>query len=167
MTIHELLALTGLTANDEIPVWDAEASGEPTKKITAQNFAAAIKTLASLLGTGDVVNDLTRQDTDKPAAQKEAYDLYIRVATNNFDSAVDLSSYTPGQYYNATNDGYIVYATESGGYIGFRVYSGSNSNYFSVTAGAEKEGYIYIRKGMRIDLRFKSAGITFQFYPFA
>lgn len=66
MTIHELLALTGLTGSDEIPVWDAEASGEPTKKITAQNFAAAIKALASLLGTGDVVNDLTSTATDKP-----------------------------------------------------------------------------------------------------
>ena len=66
MTIHELLALTGLTGSDEIPVWDEEASGEPTKKITAQNFAAAIKTLASLLGTGDVVNDLTSTATNKP-----------------------------------------------------------------------------------------------------
>lgn len=63
MTIDELLALTGLTGSDEIPVWDKEASGEPTKKITAQNFAAAVKTLASLLGTGDVVNDLTNPST--------------------------------------------------------------------------------------------------------
>lgn len=75
MTIHELLALTGLTESDEIPVWDEEASGEPTKKITAQNFAAAIKTLASLLGTGDVVNDLTINDPTKVASQAEAYAL--------------------------------------------------------------------------------------------
>ena len=68
MTIHELLALTGLTGSDEIPVWDAEASGEPTKKITAQNLAAAIKALASLLGTGDVVNDLTSTATDLPGS---------------------------------------------------------------------------------------------------
>lgn len=66
MTIHELLALTGLTESDEIPVWDAEASSEPTKKITAQNFASSIKTLASLLGTGDVVNDLTSTSTTAP-----------------------------------------------------------------------------------------------------
>jgi hypothetical protein len=77
MTIHELLALTGLTGSDEIPVWDAEASGEPTKKITAQNFAAAIKTLASLLGTGDVVNNLTIDDStgNKVAGQHEVYEL--------------------------------------------------------------------------------------------
>lgn len=51
MTIDELNALTALTAGDEIPVWDAEASGEPTKKITAQNMANSVKTLANLQGT--------------------------------------------------------------------------------------------------------------------
>lgn len=51
MTINELNALTALTAGDELPVWDAEASGEPTKKITAQNMANSVKTLANLQGT--------------------------------------------------------------------------------------------------------------------
>lgn len=52
MTIDELNALTALTVGDEIPVWDAEASGEePTKKITAQNMANSVKTLADLQGT--------------------------------------------------------------------------------------------------------------------
>jgi hypothetical protein len=68
MTIDELNALTTLTAADEVPVWDSEESGEPTKKITAQHLAAAIKTLASLLGTGDVVNDLISTATDKPGS---------------------------------------------------------------------------------------------------
>jgi hypothetical protein len=49
MTIHELLAAAGLTANDEIPIWDAEATGEPTKKITAQQLAAAVVALANLV----------------------------------------------------------------------------------------------------------------------
>lgn len=49
MTIDELIAATGLTANDEIPIWDAEATGEPTKKITAQQLATAIVALASLV----------------------------------------------------------------------------------------------------------------------
>ena len=47
MTIDELLAAVDLTANDEIPLWDAEATGEPTKKITAANMAA---TMAALSG---------------------------------------------------------------------------------------------------------------------
>jgi hypothetical protein len=49
MTIHELLQAAGLTANDEIPIWDAEATGEPTKKITAQQLAAAVVALANLV----------------------------------------------------------------------------------------------------------------------
>lgn len=49
MTIDELLAAAGLTANDEIPIWDAEATGEATKKITAQSLAAAVVALANLV----------------------------------------------------------------------------------------------------------------------
>jgi hypothetical protein len=79
MTIHELLALTGLTESDEIPVWDAEASSEPTKKITAQNFASSIKTLASLLGTADVVDNLTSTATDKPLAAAQGKALNDKV----------------------------------------------------------------------------------------
>ena len=52
MTIDGLNALTALTAGDELPVWDVEASGEePTKKITAQNMANSVKTLSNLQGT--------------------------------------------------------------------------------------------------------------------
>ena len=54
MTIDELNALTTLTAADEVPVWDKEESGEPTKKITASNLAASVKSLGNLIGTGDV-----------------------------------------------------------------------------------------------------------------
>lgn len=46
MTIDELLVAAGLTANDEIPIWDAEAMGEPTKKITAANMAAVMAALS-------------------------------------------------------------------------------------------------------------------------
>ena len=49
MTIHELLQAAGLTANDEIPIWDADGTGEPTKKITAQQLAQAVVTLANLV----------------------------------------------------------------------------------------------------------------------
>jgi hypothetical protein len=61
MTIDGLLSLAGLTANDEIPVWDAEAVDEPTKKITAQNLAASVKALAGLVGEAE----LTEQLADK------------------------------------------------------------------------------------------------------
>lgn len=55
MTINELLAAAGLTANDEIPIWDAEAATyEPTKKITAQGFASSVKSLESLIASTDL-----------------------------------------------------------------------------------------------------------------
>lgn len=53
-TIDGLNAVTSLTAQDEVPVWDKEASGEPTKKITAQNMASSVKTLGSLVNTGEM-----------------------------------------------------------------------------------------------------------------
>ena len=85
MTIDELNALATLTAGDEIPVWDSEESGEPTKKITAQNMTASVKALGSLVNTsemndaiqqstadvirtGDVVDNLTSTATDKPGS---------------------------------------------------------------------------------------------------
>lgn len=49
MTIHELLQAAGLTANDEIPIWDVDGTGEPTKKVTAQQLATAVVTLANLV----------------------------------------------------------------------------------------------------------------------
>lgn len=54
MTIDELNAITTLTAADEVPVWDSEESGEPTKKITASNLAASVKSLGNLIGAGDL-----------------------------------------------------------------------------------------------------------------
>ena len=77
MTIDELIAATGLTANDEIPIWDAEATGEPTKKITAQQLATAIVALASLVTsvngeTGAVT--LTAEDVNAKATQTPVAD---------------------------------------------------------------------------------------------
>lgn len=71
MTIDQLLAAVGLTANDEIPLWDAEESGEPTKKITAQNLAAAVKLLASLLAKSDVKDSLSNTSIDYPLSANQ------------------------------------------------------------------------------------------------
>lgn len=58
MTIEELLAATGLTANDLVPIYDAEAAQnvEPTQKITAAQLAAAVKVLASLVNTTEMAS---------------------------------------------------------------------------------------------------------------
>lgn len=64
MTIDELNALATLTAGDEIPVWDSEESGEPTKKITAQNMTASVKALGSLVNTSEMNDALAgKQNT--------------------------------------------------------------------------------------------------------
>lgn len=47
MTIAELLSIAALTANDTVPIWDAEATGEPTKKITAENMALSMMALSN------------------------------------------------------------------------------------------------------------------------
>ena len=67
-TINDLPALASLTANDYIPVWDSEASGEPTYKIKVSDMIASMVLIASLLKQDDVVNDLTSTATDKPGS---------------------------------------------------------------------------------------------------
>lgn len=64
MTIEELLAATGLTANDLVPIYDAEAAQnvEPTQKVTAAQLAAAVKVLASLVNTTEM-NAAIQQST--------------------------------------------------------------------------------------------------------
>ena len=63
-TIDGLNVVSSLTANDEVPVWDAEASGEPTKKITAQNMTASVKTLGNLVNTSEMNSALAgKQNT--------------------------------------------------------------------------------------------------------
>lgn len=54
MTIDGLNTVSALTAQDKVPVWDNESSGEPTRKITAQNMANSVKSLASLPNTTEM-----------------------------------------------------------------------------------------------------------------
>lgn len=63
-TIYGLNVVTALTAQDEVPLWDAEASGEHTKKITASNLASSVKSLASLPNTTEM-NNAIAQSTAK------------------------------------------------------------------------------------------------------
>lgn len=113
MTINELLALAGMTASDEIPVWDAEgqANGR-TKKITAENLAASIKTIASLIASTELDASPTEGSTNAvqsggvyDAIQQSTANLKIvmvdkRVTiasgTGSITTAViDLSEYIP------------------------------------------------------------------------
>lgn len=79
MTIAELLAATGLTANDLVPIWDAEAAQnvEPTQKVTAAQLAAAVKVLASLVNTTEM-NTAIQQST----ASIDYYELLVFSGTS-------------------------------------------------------------------------------------
>lgn len=96
MTINELLAAAGLTGNDVIPLYDAEAATgtEPTQKIKASDFVAAMKTLGSLLGQSDVVNNLTSTSTTAPLAANQGKVLKGLIGNSNIaDNVVtDLNS---------------------------------------------------------------------------
>ena len=65
MTIDGLNTVSSLTAQDEVPVWDKEASGEPTRKITAQNMANSVKSLASLPNTTEMNTAIAQSTADK------------------------------------------------------------------------------------------------------
>ena len=93
MTIDELGSVSSITANDEIPVWDAEAApGEPTKKITGNSLASSVKNLGGLLGTSDVVNNLTSTATDKPLSANMGKTLSDKTLSKvSYSTAFDVS----------------------------------------------------------------------------
>lgn len=98
MTIDELLAAIGLTANDEIPLWDAEATvEEPTKKITATNFAAAVKALASLIATTDVKDVLNSTSATDPLSANQGKVLNDRASAISDDIT---AAYDPASTYD-------------------------------------------------------------------
>lgn len=93
MTIDGLNALTTLTAGDELPVWDVEASAEePTKKITAQNMAASVKSLGSLIGTGDLDSTPT-QGSNKAVTSGGTYTA-IQQSTAFTETQLGATGYT-------------------------------------------------------------------------
>jgi hypothetical protein len=98
-TIDDLNALAALTAADEVPVWDSEEIGEPTKKITGSNLASSVKTLGSLLGTSDVVNNLTSTATDKPGSAN-----MLKTLSDKINKIVNITSdVTVNQTYITVN----------------------------------------------------------------
>lgn len=99
MTINELLAAAGLTGDDVIPMYDAEAAAgtEPTQKIKASDFVAAMKTLGSLLSQSDVVNNLTSTDPTKVLAAPQGKALNEAITQSK--AYVTIVA-TPSEHYN-------------------------------------------------------------------
>ena len=136
MTIDSLNTVSSLTAQDEVPVWDKEASGEPTRKITAQNMANSVKSLASLpnttemntaidqstadvIRTGDVVNSLTSTATNVPLSAAMGKALNDKITT-----------YTAGTTVKCRRVGSVVSLT-----IGTGVTVGTNGVFYTIDEG--------------------------------
>lgn len=136
MTIDELNALTTLTAADEVPVWDSEESGEPTKKITASNLAASVKSLGNLIGTGDLDSTPT-QGSNKAVTSGGTYTA-IQQSTAFSPSVVAVepfgqwTSYTGG-YYSIGKIVFVQVTAVAGNF-------GAN-NYFTLTSSLPSPAY--------------------------
>lgn len=140
MTINELLALAGMTASDEIPVWDAEgqANGR-TKKITAENLAASIKTIASLIASTELDASPTEGSTN--AVQSGGvYDAIQQSTANMFDiTTTSLSFDENGVSRVPLRSGYWLVSAGAKNGFGLPIgYSPSNTYYVANNAYASK-----------------------------
>ena len=110
MTIDELLAITGLTASDEIPVWDAEATGESTKKITAANLASSVAAIGGLQLTPSTAFSIPSEGNSVSYSMDGLTANHILTQWNFSTSAenappVDLSWTTANGSFTITNNG--------------------------------------------------------------
>ena len=110
MTIDELLSLAGLTANDEIPVWDAEAADEPTKKITAANLASSVAAIGASQITPSTAFSIPSAGNSVSYSMAGLTANHILTHWNFSSSAenappVDLSWTTANGYFTITNNG--------------------------------------------------------------
>lgn len=96
MTIAELLAATGLTENDLVPIWDAEAAQnvEPTQKVTATQLSAAVKVLASLVNTTEM-NTAIQQSTANIAIKRTVTASDFTQGNTKWVTLPVVSGYTP------------------------------------------------------------------------
>ena len=95
MTIDGLNTVSSLTAQDEVPVWDKEASGEHTKKITAQNMAASVKSLASLPNTNEMNAAIAQSTATKVTGTNGTGNNSIEIKNINATGLIILKSANP------------------------------------------------------------------------
>jgi hypothetical protein len=123
MTINGLNTVSALTAQDQVPVWDNESSGEPTRKITAQNMANSVKTLGSLVNTTEM-NNAIAQSTAK-LKSKEIYgttdnDGYINLGLSDYQVPVWTTGGSQSKILR------LVCGADSGSWGGFAICNAAN-----------------------------------------
>lgn len=142
------------------PVWVVPSNGQFTIHTTA--IPAGTVTIAVMVA--GIVGEAQYQVLADVYSKAQTDEKIQQSTANNLGTSTDLSSYTPGNLFTLPNDGYIVYNTPANGYLGFRVYGASN-NYFSLLPSGDVSGSLFLRKGMRIDVRTISTGTSIAFYP--
>ena len=117
MTIDSLNTVSSLTAQDEVPVWDKEASGEHTRKITAQNMANSVKSLASLPNTTEM-NTAIAQSTANMAISVKKTTIAAGTSctivfspTGKRSAIISVVSSSGGRYATYIYEGYGVAST--------------------------------------------------------
>ena len=152
MTIDSLNTVSALTAQDEVPVWDKEASGEPTKKITAQNMTNSVKTLGSLVNTTEM-NTAIAQSTatthnQYTHANGAVIDCYrsgniVTVRVTNIGASTPIEQNTSFLFDTGMDTKYkppvavYVYGNKRGNY------SGSDSIRYTLSSDGSISGYAY------------------------
>jgi hypothetical protein len=85
---------------------------------------------------------------------------------NNFDTFVNLSSYEQGELYTAPCDGYTRANSASGGNLTYRVYGNTGTGkYMTINNPSDTYSALFIRKGMRLELRVLTGNAEFEFFP--
>lgn len=156
MTIDELNALTTLTAADEVPVWDSEESGEPTKKITASNLAASVKSLGNLIGTDDLDSTPT-QGSNKAVTSGGVYTaIQQSTAIITQSSSTQMAANDTLQISaNLLKKSFVIISCQRYGYGAIGILPCSLIKSGAYTAGI---GF-YINSSRSITLKVSSAGL--------
>lgn len=142
------------------PVWAVPAAGSFTIHTSA--IPSGTVTISVLLA--GVVGEAQYQVLSDVYSKSQVDSIVAQSTANIIGTSTDLSSYTPENLFTLPNDGYIVYNIPVNGYLGFRVYGASN-NYFFLTSSDDVSAALFLRKGMRIEVRTISTGTSIKFYP--
>ena len=92
MSIKQITQLPASTTLASTDVLAKETSGNTTQKITAENAVASLKTIGNLLGTNDVINNLTTGGTTVPLSAEMGKKLQNEKQAKIEDAGV---SFTP------------------------------------------------------------------------
>ena len=103
MSIKQITQLPASTTLASTDVLAKETSGNTTQKITAENAVASLKTIGNLLGTNDVINDLTTGGTTVPLSAEMGKTIAGKIIDSSSGTYVKFADGTLINYDIITN----------------------------------------------------------------